>query len=218
MMLFHEPLRPVASKSRSMRHHPRPLSAAAALIVAAALFLPACSGNGNPNQASAQLQFGVDMARRGLWSEAMFRFQEAARLDPQSPHVLNNLAVASEALGQFDQALEYYKKALQIAPNDREARANYSRFAEFYQSFKAPKSKGPAQAKGTAAQAGAAPAAGQPPAESPPDAAGPPQMPLTPPGQAPIEPPTPPTGNVATPPSDEPPPSPRPPGGSPAIR
>lgn len=192
--------------------NPKPFPALAALlfVLTAALLLPACSGNRNPNQASAQLQFGVDMARRGLWSEAMFRFQEAARLDPQSPHILNNLAVASEALGQFDQALDYYKRALQLAPNDREARANYSRFAEFYQSFKAPKAKpktAPAAAAPTAPDTAAAPGTTGP------------QLPVTPPGQAPVQPPKPPTGNVATPPVEETPPpaAPPPPGGSLAI-
>ena len=31
---------------------------------------------------AAQLRFGVDMARRGLWREAMFRFEQARELRP----------------------------------------------------------------------------------------------------------------------------------------
>ena len=37
------------------------------------------------NEARAQLSFGVDMAKRGLWSEALFRFSEAEKLDPREP-------------------------------------------------------------------------------------------------------------------------------------
>jgi hypothetical protein len=212
MTLFHEStVHPSAPASRLTRIPP---FRAAALLLAAVLFLPACSGNSNPVQASSQLRFGVDMARRGLWSEALFRFQEAQRLEPQSPRILNNLAVASEALGQFDMALEYYKRALQIAPDSREARANYSRFVEFYQSFRGPQKararpgQPGAPGQGTAAAPGAAP--------EPADQPSPPNLPVTPPGQAPVEQPKPPTGNVATPPTGEPqpssPPPPPPPG------
>lgn len=85
-----------------------------------------------------QLAFGVKMAQRGLWSEALFRFQQAARLKPSDPKVLNNLAVAHEALGLFDQALEIYREALRVDPNNQTLRRNYARFVEFYQSFKPP--------------------------------------------------------------------------------
>lgn len=87
-------------------------------------------------KASAQLQFGVDMAKRGLWNEALFRFQQAQGERPSDPQVLNNIAVAYEALGLFDEALEAYRTALDASPGNRELRANYSRFLEFYQSFR----------------------------------------------------------------------------------
>jgi len=84
----------------------------------------------------SQIEFGVDMARRGLWSEALFRFQRASVERPNDPRVLNNIAVAYEALGLFEKALEAYQQALDVSPGNRELRANYSRFLEFYQSFK----------------------------------------------------------------------------------
>jgi tetratricopeptide (TPR) repeat protein len=116
-------------------------SSATVVCLLAVLFpLAACSGNAQPNQAASQLAFGVDMARRGLWNEALFRFQQAERLDPQNARIQSNMGVAYEAAGQFDKALESYQKALRLAPNDKEIRANYSRFVEFYQSFKGEKS------------------------------------------------------------------------------
>lgn len=83
-----------------------------------------------------QVQFGVDMAQRGLWSEALFRFRQAERMGDNRASVLNNIAVAFEALGQFDQAQTYYKKALDQDPRNAGLKRNYSRFVEFYQSFK----------------------------------------------------------------------------------
>ena len=78
------------------------------------------------------------MAKRGLWNEALFRFKRAGFLRPGDPRILNNLAVAYEAVGDFDQALETYKKALRADPGDQELKRNYARFVEFYQSFRPP--------------------------------------------------------------------------------
>ena len=104
------------------------------------------------------------MARRGLWNEALFRFEAAERLDPNNPRIQSDLGVAYEAAGQFDKALSYYQKALKLDPNDKGIRTNYSRFVEFYQGF-----KGEKKAKGGLPildlddpQGGAAGAAGEP--------------------------------------------------------
>lgn len=86
--------------------------------------------------AKEQLSFGVKMARRGLWSEALFRFKQARRLDPSNARVLNNMAVAYEALGHFDKALETYQEAVRLQSTDRDLRKNYSRFVEFYRAFR----------------------------------------------------------------------------------
>lgn len=103
----------------------------AALLAGLAPGLAAAKG-----PADQQIAFGVDMARRGLWREALFRFLEAERIDPGNPRVLSNIAVAQEAVGDFDQALKYYQKAVKADPASREIKTNYARFAEFYQSFK----------------------------------------------------------------------------------
>ena len=125
-----------------------PSRAAATVSLLAALTLAACSSNRQPDKASSQLDFGVDMARRGLWTEALFRFREAERLDPDNPRIQSDMAVAYEASGQWDKALASYQKALRLAPNDKGIRTNYARFAEFYQGFKGDKTK-PGDAKAT---------------------------------------------------------------------
>ncbi len=130
-------------RPRPMPSTRRPAALASAftfvLLALAALVAPLPGGTGTAfaaDSADAQIDFGVEMARRGLWSEALFRFKQAERLEPASFRVYNNLAVAYEANGLFDQALAYYQKALKIEPSNRELRRNYSRFIEFYQSFR----------------------------------------------------------------------------------
>ncbi len=103
-----------------------------ALVVLAPLAVEAAK---TPS-ASDQMKFGVQMARRGLWSEALFRFKAADRLEPNNAKTLNNMAVAYEAVGQFENALEYYKKALRAAPGNGDLKKNYARFVEFYQGYR----------------------------------------------------------------------------------
>lgn len=172
------------------------------------LLLTACGGGyGRPEQPTSQLAFGVDMARRGLWSEALFRFHQAERLDPNNPRVYNNLAVAYEATGDFDKALEYYQRALRTSPENRELRANYTRFVEFYQGFKPQEQKDGAATR----PAGEAPAAGTPSAPREPEA--------TPPVIPPVAPPATPGAPIPAPEeTPEEPPAPPPPGAQPPSR
>lgn len=161
--------------------------AAAFCLVTLCLPLAACGGKVKPNTAASQLSFGVDMARRGLWQEALFRFEEAEKLDPQNPRIQSNLAVAYEAAGQFDKALASYQSALKAAPNDKEIRANYSRFVEFYQSYKGEKTGAkageakPPGAPAAAGEPGAPPAQPEPGEPSTPGDAPPPPMDNRPP-------------------------------------
>lgn len=110
-----------------------------------------CAGGSAPTTGTpeAQLEFGVQMARRGLWNEALFRFEQAQRSNPNSPRLLNNLAVAYEAVGRYDEALATYQKAVRMAPGESQIRKNLSRFSQFYESFR------PDEEGGEAARAGA---------------------------------------------------------------
>ena len=87
------------------------------------------------NLVESDVQFGIKMAQRGLWKEALFRFQQADHQQPNNSRLLNNIAVAYEAVGAYDKALETYKRALQANASDRELKQNYSRFLEFYQAY-----------------------------------------------------------------------------------
>jgi tetratricopeptide (TPR) repeat protein len=106
------------------------------ILALSALCVAPVEARQKPPRAQDQVEFGVDMAQRGLWSEALFRFRQAERVGDNRASVLNNIAVAYEALGLFDQAQAYYKKALDADPRNVGLKRNYSRFVEFYQSFK----------------------------------------------------------------------------------
>ena len=106
------------------------------LLAVLGVMAPSTAAAAKGSRVGAQVSFGVDMAKRGLWSEALFRFQKADRLKPNDPKTLNNLAVAYEAVGNFEQAMEYYQRALRASPSNRDLKKNYSRFVEFYQGFK----------------------------------------------------------------------------------
>lgn len=85
---------------------------------------------GAKNDARAQVQFGIEVAQKGLWREAMYRWEKAVQLDPQYVAAYNNLAVAYEHEGMFDKARQAYEKALQLDPKNTAVRQNYDYFKE----------------------------------------------------------------------------------------
>lgn len=129
----------------------RRLRPAAALLVAvAAAGVPACSSSKESTVWKEQNSYGSQMARKGFWREALFRYEKAAALHPESAEIQNNLGVAYESLGDTSRALSAYKKALELAPQDQKIKRNYARFAEYYTSVQrasslpAPSSSSPA--------------------------------------------------------------------------
>ena len=82
--------------------------------------------------AEEEMEFGFKAARRGYWQEALERFQLADELTPNQARILNNIAVALEANGRFDEARTTYRAALALDPGDGRVRRNFERFEEFY--------------------------------------------------------------------------------------
>jgi Tfp pilus assembly protein PilF len=82
------------------------------------------------NDAKAQVDFGIDVAQRGLWREATYRWEKATEIDPTYAAAYNNLAVAYEHEGQLDKARQAYEKALELEPNNTQIRQNYELFKE----------------------------------------------------------------------------------------
>lgn len=101
----------------------------------AVLILVVASGGPPPraderSDARAQVDFGIEVARRGLWKEAIFRWERALDLDPTYAEAWNNLAVAFEQQGMLDEAREAYETALDLDPNNLTIEQNYDLFLE----------------------------------------------------------------------------------------
>ncbi len=78
------------------------------------------------------LRFAADMARQGNWREASFRWEQLSTRLPDSPRILNNLAVANEVLGNHTEVKQLYAKALAITPWDAPIRDNQRRFLRYW--------------------------------------------------------------------------------------
>ena len=82
--------------------------------------------------AKAQVEFGIAVAQRGLWKEAIYRWERATQIDPTYAAGFNNLAVAYEHEGMLDKAAEAYERALKLEPNNSLVRQNFELFKEIH--------------------------------------------------------------------------------------
>lgn len=81
-------------------------------------------------EAKSQVEFGISVAQKGLWREAIYRWEKAAQLDPTYAAAHNDLAIAYEHEGQLDKARKAYERALELDPNNTQIRQNYELFKE----------------------------------------------------------------------------------------
>ena len=111
-------------------HRPPSWRSLSLLLLAAAILSsgPAVWPDGNGDA----LRFAADMAKRGNWREALYRWERVARERPGDSRILNNLAVAHEALGEPQIAHDYYKRAADLSPGDERIEANQIRFERFW--------------------------------------------------------------------------------------
>lgn len=84
------------------------------------------------SDAKAQVEFGIAVAQRGLWKEAIYRWDRATQIDPTYAAGFNNLAVAYEHEGMLDKAAEAYERALKLEPNNVLVRQNFELFKEIH--------------------------------------------------------------------------------------
>jgi len=84
------------------------------------------------SDARAVVEFGITVAKKGLWQEANRRFEQATRVDPTYASAWNNLGISYEQLGKFDLARRAYEKALELDPGNTYTRSNYDLFREIY--------------------------------------------------------------------------------------
>ena len=82
------------------------------------------------SEAKDQVEFGISVAQRGLWREALYRWERAVEIDGSYAAAWNNLGIAYEHEGLFDKARDAYEKALDIEPNNVQIQQNYDLFRE----------------------------------------------------------------------------------------
>ena len=100
------------------------------LAVSLVALLAAPSSADDKSNAKAQVEFGIKVAQRGLWREAIYRWERAVAIDPNYAAGYNNLAVAYEHEGQFEKARKAYEKATELEPGNAMIRQNYDLFKE----------------------------------------------------------------------------------------
>jgi Tfp pilus assembly protein PilF len=104
----------------------RPVALAVLMTVASALPAQADARS----DAKAQVAFGISVAQRGLWREAIYRWEKAVEIDPTYAAAFNDLAIAYEHEGQLEKARKAYERAVELDPNNAEIRQNHELFKE----------------------------------------------------------------------------------------
>ena len=88
------------------------------------MFFIACG----PTTYRSQMLFGIQAAQGRMWDEAIFRWQRVLEQDPDSAAAHNNLAVAYERQGRWEDAEKEYQQALALAPENEYIQANFKNF------------------------------------------------------------------------------------------
>jgi Flp pilus assembly protein TadD len=101
-----------------------------ALVAFAAAVSASPSFADSKSEAKSQVEFGINVAQKGLWREAIYRWQKATELDPAYAAAYNDLGIAYEHEGQLDKARKAYEKAIELDPNNAQVRQNYELFKE----------------------------------------------------------------------------------------
>jgi Tfp pilus assembly protein PilF len=82
------------------------------------------------DRAKEHIEFGISVAQRGLWREAIYRWERAVEIDPTYAEAHNNLAIGYEHEGEFDKARQSYEQAVKLAPQNLQIQQNYELFKE----------------------------------------------------------------------------------------
>ncbi len=65
--------------------------------------------------------------RRGDWYQAAWEFEFARKLLPDNPEPCNNLGLVREVQGRLDMAVDHYRQAVDLAPDNIHYAANLAR-------------------------------------------------------------------------------------------
>jgi len=108
----------------------RLIFASVVVLIVTAAAAPARARADARAESKEQVEFGIRVAQNGLWNEALYRWQKAVEIDPTYAAAWNNLAIAYEHEGKFEDAKKAYEKALELDPKNLMIRQNYDLFKE----------------------------------------------------------------------------------------
>jgi len=91
------------------------------------LLLYSCSAN----KYRSELEFGNKLAQNGLWQEAYYRWHKYLEKGNNTAAVLNNIAVALEQMGKYEEAAKEYERALKLAPKNSTISSNYKALKKY---------------------------------------------------------------------------------------
>ena len=103
-----------------------------AATIVLGIFLAASTAAAAEDRSAAkeQVEFGIKVAQNGLWREALYRWERAVELDSTYAEAWNNLAIAYEQAGRFDDARKAYERAIKLDPENVLIQQNYDLFKE----------------------------------------------------------------------------------------
>jgi Flp pilus assembly protein TadD len=102
----------------------------AVLLLTLAMAVPAYAAADPRSDAKKHVEFGVLVAQKGLWREAILQWERAVEIDPTYAAAHNDLAIAYEHEGELDKARAAYEKAIAIEPNNQYIKQNFELFKE----------------------------------------------------------------------------------------
>jgi Flp pilus assembly protein TadD len=94
------------------------------IVLTASFFFTQCASR----NVLSQLNFGVKAAENQLWDEAVFRWKKVVEASPRSAAAHNNLAVAYEKKGLWEEARREYQLALKLDPDNEYIQSNFKNF------------------------------------------------------------------------------------------
>jgi Tfp pilus assembly protein PilF len=82
--------------------------------------------------AKEHVEFGIAVAQKGLWKEAIYQWERATQLDPNYAAAFNDLAIGYEHEGLLEKAGAAYERALKLEPSNSMVRQNFELFKEIH--------------------------------------------------------------------------------------
>jgi tetratricopeptide (TPR) repeat protein len=81
-----------------------------------------------PQNARAQINFGVALRNLGRYEDAVMHFNKALRLKPDYASAHNNLGIILVKLGRFEEAFAHYQQAVRLKPDYASGHNNLGAF------------------------------------------------------------------------------------------